>query len=163
MYEKTIDDLTKSYNQKHEILTKEENDLKEKLQIEVTKVKERFEKSLFNINNEITINEKINRGVKKLENGEKHKIKILAYVSKINKNKKGIDRLFQKFIKSLKFSYQENDNNIKYEEYYYNGSPIPYDIEYKDNTFIGYNNIELSWKIDDKINNDKINVNLKLS
>ena len=157
MYEKTIDDLTKSYNQKHEILTKEENDLKEKLQIEVTKVKERFEKSL------ITINEKINRGVKKFENGEKHKIKILAYVSKINKNKKGIDRLFQKFIKSLKFSYQENDNNIKYEEYYYNGSPIPYDIEYKDNTFIGYNNIELSWKIDDKINNDKINVNLKLS
>ena len=32
LYEKTIDDLTKSYLKKHEKLLKEENDIKERLQ-----------------------------------------------------------------------------------------------------------------------------------
>ena len=39
-------------------------------------------------------------------------------------------------IKSIKFKYEEN--NIKYEEYYFNGIPIPKNIEIKD---ISYNSI----------------------
>ena len=39
LYEKTIEDLTKSYLKKHEQLIKEENDFKENLQNEVTKIK----------------------------------------------------------------------------------------------------------------------------
>ena len=78
---------------------------------------------------------------------------ILTYVSKINKNKKGMNALFQELMNSLKFNYHENENDIKFEEFYFNGAPIPYDIEYKDNTFIDYNNIELSWKINENILN----------
>ena len=36
----------------------------------------------------IKISDKINKGIKNLEKEEKNMIKILAYVSKINKNKK---------------------------------------------------------------------------
>jgi len=45
--------------------------LKEKLQIEVTKVKEKLEIFLSNINNEIKISDKINKGIKNLEKEEK--------------------------------------------------------------------------------------------
>ena len=38
-----MNDLTNSYLKKHEKLLKEENEMKEKLQIKVTKVKEKFE------------------------------------------------------------------------------------------------------------------------
>ena len=68
LYEKAIDDLTKSYLKKHEKLLKEENDIKEKLQIEVTKVKEKLENFWSKTNNEIKINERINLGIKKLNN-----------------------------------------------------------------------------------------------
>ena len=40
LYDKVMNEVTKSFEIKHEKLIKEENDLKEKLQIEVTKVKE---------------------------------------------------------------------------------------------------------------------------
>ena len=43
LYEKTINDLTNSFLEKHDILIKEENKIKEKLQIEVTKTKEKLE------------------------------------------------------------------------------------------------------------------------
>ena len=90
-------------------------------------------------------------------------IKILAYVSKINKNKKGMNAIFQELMNSLKFNNQENENNIKFEEFYFNGAPIPYDIEYKDNTFINYNNIELISKINENIINfDKNKIKYKV-
>ena len=165
LYEKTLDDLNKSYKKKHDILTQQENDLKEKLQNEVTKAKEKLEIFLTNTNNEIKISEKINKGIKKLEKEEKNMINILAYVSKINKNKKGMNSLFQELMNGLKFNYQENENNIKFEEYYFNGAPIPYDIEYKEITFIDYSNIELSWKINENIinfDNNKIKYKVEI-
>ena len=83
-----MNDLTNSYLKKHEKLLKEENEMKEKLQIEVTKVKEKFENFLSELNIEIKISERINKGIKKMENEEKNIIKILSYVSKINKTQK---------------------------------------------------------------------------
>ena len=137
--------------------------MKEKLQIEVTKVKEKLEIFLTNTNNEIKISDKINKGIKNLEKEEKNMIKIFVYVSKINKNKKGMNVIFQELMNSLKFNYQENENNIKFEEFYFNGAPISYIIEYKDNTFIDYNNIELSWKINENIINfDKIKYKVEI-
>ena len=89
-YDKVYKETTKSYEKKHEKLTKEENDLKEKLQTEVTKIKEKLENSLSFANEIIKNMEKIIKGIKKLENEEKIMIKILSYVSKINKTKKRI-------------------------------------------------------------------------
>ena len=72
--------MTKSYLKKHELLLKEENELKEKLQNEVTKVKEQLEKYLSESNNIIRANERLNKGIKKMENEEKNMIKTLSYV-----------------------------------------------------------------------------------
>ena len=52
-------------------------------------------------------------------------IKKLNYVSNINKNKKEINIIFLQLMKNLNISF--NDKNIKYEEYYFNGLPIPKD------------------------------------
>ena len=51
-------------------------------------------------------------------------IKILSYVSKINKNNKEMKRISQELMKSIKFYYEEKENNIKYDEYYFNGLTI---------------------------------------
>ena len=92
-------------------------------------------------------------------------IKILSYVSTINKNKKGFNLLFQELMQSIKPSFNEEKNEINFNEYYFNGVPIPKDIKHKDITFIDYNNynkIELNWKIDEIKNLDKNKIKYKI-
>ena len=129
LYDKVYKEATKSYELKHEKLTKEENDLKEKLQTEVTKVKEKLENSLSFANETIKNMERIIKGIKKLENEEKNMIKVLSYVSKINKTKKEMNKLFDEQMINLKINFIEEENNIKYEEYIFNGISLPKDIE----------------------------------
>ena len=63
------------------MLLKEENDLKEKLQIEVTKVKEKLENFLSESNKVIKTNEKLNKGIKNIEKDkEQNFIKSLSYL-----------------------------------------------------------------------------------
>ena len=73
-------------------------------------------------------------------------IKTLSYVSKINKNQKQIRKLFQRIMKNIKISFIENESKIIYEDYYFNGIPVPEDIEFKD---IGTNSFNVLWKFDD--------------
>ena len=145
-YEKVDKETTKSYENKREILKKEEEDLKEKLKTEVTKIKEQLEINLSEVNSLIKTNEKLVKGIKTLEKEEKVMIKILSYVSKINKNQKQIRKLFQRIMKNIKISFIENESKIIYEDYYFNGIPVPEDIEFKD---IGTNSFNVLWKIDD--------------
>ena len=160
-FEKTIDDLTNSFQKKHEELLKNENDIKEKLQNEVTKVKDKLENFLSKTNNEIKINENINKGIKKFKNEENNINKILSYVSKINKNQKEINKLLKDHLKSLKFSYKEEQNNIKYEEYSFNGIAIPKDIKFEN---IAMNSLNITWKIDsdNNIDNNKIKFKVEM-
>ena len=65
-------------------------------------------------------------------------------------------------MQSIKPSFNEKENVIKFDEYYFNGAPIPKDIEYKYNTFMDYYNIELSWKIDDLKNLDKNKIKYRI-
>ena len=127
-------ELVKSFQKKHEKLIKEENDIKEKLQNEVTKVKENLEYYLSQTNNEIKLNEKIIQGIKKIENEENNMFRTLSYITKINKNKKSMNKLSQKTIKGLNFFYKEDENNIKYEEKYINKNKIDID-NIKNNDF----------------------------
>ena len=161
LYEKTIDDLTKSFQRKHEELIKEENNLKEELQNKVTKVKEQLENFYSEINNKIKINEILGLGINKLNNEEQNINKTLSYVSKINKNKKNIHNSLIKNMKNLKINFQEEQNNIKYEEYIFNGIDvigIPKDIKIKNVS--GYS-LDLFWDVDHInsiiIDYDKIN------
>ena len=118
LYEKNINDIAKSFEKKYEKLKKEENDIIDKLKNEVTKVKEKLELFLTKANNQINISEKINKGIKKLDNEGKNMIKVLSYVSKINKNKMQMNCLLKEQINSIKFSYKEEESNIEYEEFF---------------------------------------------
>ena len=163
-YENIDNQVTKSYKIKIEKLIKEENDLKEKLKTEVTKVKEKFENYLSQINNISKICEKIKKGMKIMENEEeKNMIKTLSYVSKINKSKKEMDKLTKELMKNIKISFIEEESKIKYEEYYFNGIPIPKNIEIKD---ICTNSFKVFWKLEAinllNIDKNKIKYNIEI-
>ena len=145
LYEKRNKDITDSFLKKHEKLIIEENNLKENLKTQVTKVKEKLEKSLSESDNLIKINEKIKKGINNLENEEKNIIKILSYISKMNKNKKEMNNLRQNLMRNIKISYKEEETNIKFEEYFFNGIQIPKNIEFKD---IGTDSFKIVWNID---------------
>ena len=78
----------------------------------------------------------------------------MTYVSKINKNKKEINKLNNQLIKNTKISFKEDETNIKFDEYYFNGIPSPKNIQFKDITKFGFTII---WNIDNinLINFDK--------
>ena len=58
---------------------------------------------------------------------------------------KKMKNLFKELIKNIKFTYEEEKSNIKYEEYYFNGIQIPKNIQIKDITSSSFN---ISWNID---------------
>ena len=160
IYEKVDKEITNSFRKKHEKLISEENNLKEKLKDEVTKVKEKLEKFFSECSSLIKLNEKISKGLKSLEKDEeKNIIKILSYLSKINKNKKEMEIISQTLMRNVNINYEEEKNNIKFEEYFFSGIqiPIPKEINYK---CIKENSIQLNWKIDNikliNLNSDQI-------
>ena len=130
------------------------------MQNEVTKIKEQLENFLSDSNNQIKISERINKGIKKLENEEKNMIKNLSYISKINKTKKDMNKLLSVLMKNIKFCFEENKgekSNIKYEEYYFNGIPLPENVEFKD---ISSTSLKICWDINSlniiNVENNKI-------
>ena len=136
--------MTKDFILKHEQLIKEENNLKEKLQNEVTKIKEKLEKSLSESNNEIKIVEKINKGIKNME-GENNILKNIIYISKINTSKTEMRALIRKSLKSLKINYEQGKNDILFEEFDFCAIPEPI-FEVKDENFP---DISIFWKLKD--------------
>jgi len=88
-------------------------------------------------------------------------LKILTYISKINKNDKEMKKLNDTCMRNIKINFEEEENKIKYEEYFFNGIPSPKDIKFKD---IGANNLSVNWKIDDIniLNIDKNKIKFKI-
>jgi len=152
LYDKIFKEVTKSFQIKHEKLLKEENEMKEELQNKVTKTKEKLENMLTESNEVIRVCEKINKGIKSLEKEEeKNMIKILSYVAKMNSNKKDSNSILIKLMENLDMKFQEEQTNIKYEEYFFNGLQNPKNIQIND---IKLHSANVSWDIDDiKINN----------
>ena len=161
LFEKANDDLTKSFKKKHEKLTQEENEIREKLQNEVTKAKEKLEIFLSESNNEITLTERIKQGLKKLEKEENRNIyQTLSYISKINKNDKAMNKLSWQLMNSINFFYKEEESNIKYEGYTFNGINIK-NVKLSD---ISFNGLKISWdlEIDKIINKNEIEFILEI-
>ena len=151
LFEKTNQELTKSFKRKHELLNKEENDIREKLQNEVTKTKEKLEILFSESDNKIKLTNRIQQGLKKLEKEESKNIyKTLSYISQMNKNEKEINKLSLQLMKSMNFYYNEEKNNIEYEEYFFNDFEID---NISSNGFLIYFNIEN----EDIINDDSKN------
>ena len=88
-------------------------------------------------------------------------LKILTYASKINKNEKEMKKLNDICMRNIKISFEENENKVKFEEYFFNGIPSPKNIEFKD---IDANNLKVYWKMDDIniLNIDKNKIKFKI-
>ena len=159
-YDKVNEEVSNSYKIKHENLLKEETDLKDKLKNEVTEVKEKLEIFLSETSEKIRLSEKINKSIKNLKIKE-NMIKLLSYISKMNETEKEMNLLSFSLIRNIDISFIEQENIIKYDEYYFNGLPTPKDIEVKDVT---QTSVNITWKIDKlKINNvDNENIKFKL-
>ena len=93
---------------------------------------------------------RIQQGLKKLEKEESKNIlilnflsnivyKTLSYISQMNKNEKEINKLSLQLMKSMNFYYNEEKNNIEYEEYFFNDFEIG---NISSNGFLIYFNIE---------------------
>jgi len=156
-------ETTKSFLLKHEKLIKEEKEIKDKLDNEVTKIKSKLEEHLLLANSLIRNFEKINKGIQGLNKEEQNKninlLKNLTYVSKLNKNQKEMNKISQILMKNLKLDFI--DDNIKYEKYYFNGLSIPKDIKIND---IKNKSCNITWKIDDLniINIDKNKIKYRI-
>jgi len=161
LYEKVEKEITENFKRKHEELIKKEKDIKDNLQNEVTKTKEKLEEYLSFSNKIIEDIERINKGIKAFEKEGKNMLKILTYVSKINKNDKEIKKLNDTCMRNIKISFEEKENKVKYEEYFFNGIPSPKDIEFKD---IEANSLKINWKIEDinLLNIDKNKIKFKI-
>ena len=146
LYEETIDKLTKSFIIKHEKLVKEENDLKEQLQTKVTKKKEELENYLSIFNCEIKNSERIKKGIIEMEKEkeEKNMLKVLSYISNINKFMKKMKEIYSHPKQNLKFHYIEEENIIKYEDYYFSGIQAPKNIKYD----IYASSIDIYWALE---------------
>ena len=72
-----------------------------------------------------------------------------------------MNKLFKELMKNLKITFLEEESIIKYEEYYFNGIPIPKDIEFIE---IGTNSFKIQWKIDNIniLNIDKKEIKYKI-
>ena len=139
VYDSTYSNLVNSFKLKHQQLLQQENNLKEKLQNEVTKIKEDLENNLSQINSLKNISNRINKGFETYKNS----ITKLNYISKINMVKKLYDNILIKSIKSIEFSYKEEKNDIIFNEYYFNGICPPSNIEFTD---ISLSNLKITWK-----------------
>jgi len=147
LYSQVDKDLSKSFEEKHLALTKQEGIIRDKMQNEVTKIKEKLEQYLSQFNMLIKSCEKINKGIKVFDKEEKQMIRILSYISKINKNKKEMKALLVEKMKNLKIEYIKEENNIKYSEYYFNGiKNFIKNIEFKD---ISLDKFKITWNRDE--------------
>ena len=158
LYSQVDKDLSKSFEEKHLALTKQEGIIRDKMQNEVTKIKEKLEQYLSQFNMLIKSCEKINKGIKVFDKEEKQMIRILSYVSKINKNKKEMKALLGEKMKNLKIEYIKEENNIKYSEYYFNGiKNFIKNIEFKD---ISLDKFKITWNRDEQNKIDNFNENI---
>ena len=163
LYDETTNNLTKSFNKKHEQLLKYEKNLKDELNNETTKIKEKLENYLTEINNIIRISEKIQKGLNKFEKNDKNIIKNITYISKINKTKKNMKNILLQLMKNINIIYEEDKNKIKYDVYFFNGIHMTSNIELID---INLTSINIKWNIDNikylDIDNNKIKYILEL-
>ena len=103
-YDTIFNNISKSFELKHKQLYEKEKDLIETLQNEVTKIKEKLENFLSECNEIIRFSDKLDKGIKKLENNnnENNKIKAMSYVSEMNKNQNAMNILINQLMDSKK-------------------------------------------------------------
>ena len=125
-YDKVDKETTKSFEEKRELLNLEEENLKDKLKNEVTKIKDKFEENMSLIKELLRKCEQIQKGIKNLQKEEKNMIKTLSYISKVNQNQIKIDNLMNSPMKNMNITFNKDKCIIEYKEYYFNEKKLDY-------------------------------------
>jgi hypothetical protein len=80
----------------------------------------------------INKNKQINKDIKTLSGKDKIReiniIKVLSYISKMNKNKEDIIFLLNELMKNINVSFNEDEVQIIYKEYFFNGEQVQKDL-----------------------------------
>ena len=125
-YDKVDKETTKSFEEKRELLNLEEENLKDKLKNEATKIKEKLEVNMGLIKELLRKCEQIQKGIKNLQKEEKNMIKTLSYISKVNQNQRKIDNLMNSPMKNMNITFNKDKCIIEYKEYYFNEKKLDY-------------------------------------
>ena len=144
--EKIEEEISLSFKKKHLKLDEKEKNLRLELNTKVNNIKEELEDYLKKSKNIILSLNNIQELIENYEN-KNNEIKTLYYISEINKNKeKGIEFLNKK-IKNLNISMYLDNSAICYENYYFNGIPIPKNVKVEEKD----KKLYISWIIYDSM------------
>ena len=143
---KVFGEITSSFKKKHLELEKEEKDLTFELITKVTKIKNELENSLKESDKKLSICEKIiQAGINFEKTFNQNELKKLYYIIEMKKKEEETKNLIKKKIKNYSICFDNEYNEISFDEYYFNVIPIPKDINYE----IKADNLLLTWKIGD--------------
>ena len=162
-YIKVMNDISASFKKQHLLLEEKENKLKSELDLKVTEIKNELEKSLVEYNLILISYERTSKAIKNYEKkNNTSQIKTLSFISELHKNCEKAKNIFAKQIKNIDIHLGLISDTIYYEDYYFNGIPIPKNIkvEKKDNQVYIYWDIG-NYRIKDYDIN-KINYSIKL-
>ena len=155
------EEIELSFKKRHEKLIEEEQKLKLELNIKINEIKGELEEYLRKSNTIISSGENIHKAVENYQNLN-NEIKTLCYISELNKSEETIKDFLKERIKNLNISINF-DSSLNYENYYFNGIPIPKDVKVEREE----DKIFVSWDIDDSLiknidmNNMKFSVIIK--
>lgn len=145
-YQKIENEITLSFKKQHLELDDTEKKLKLELKVKVNQIKNELKDYLAKLKNILISCEKTYEMVEKYEKKSNNDIKTLYYISEINKNEEKAKDFFIKKIRNSDISFL-SDKYIFYEDYYFNGIPIPKNIKAEKKE----GKLYISWDLDDSI------------
>ena len=156
--EKIEEEITLSFKKKHLELEEKEKKLRLELNTKVNNIKEELEDYLKKTNNMLLSLNKTQELIQNNEN-KNNEIKTLYYISEINKGEETAKDFLKKKIKNLNISIYLDNSEIFYENYYFNGIPIPKYVKVEEKE----KKLYISWNIDDSMIKDIDAKNIKYS
>ena len=158
-YKNIENEIILSFKKQHLELEEKEKKLKIELSLKVKQIKEELERNLKISSNIILSCEKTNELITRNETKFNNDIKTLYYISEINKNKETAEEFINKKIKNYDISFK-SDEYVDYDDYYFNGIPVPKNIKAEKKG----EKLYISWNLDnpDRKNIDTDNIKYSL-
>ena len=125
-------EIISSFKKRRLELDEEEKSLKYELVSRVKEITNELEKSLKESDKILLYCERIIQSSKSIEEKiNNNELKKLYYISEINKKEEEMKNFIKKPIKNLDITYDNELDEVSYEEYYFNNIPILEDIKYE--------------------------------
>ena len=142
-HKEILNEITLTFAKKRQNLDETEKSIKLKLNTKVKTIKEKFKKNLDSLNKTLLTCEKTKEKIKNYLNKKNiNEIKLLYYISEINKNSEFANSLSRTPIKTTNIFFKY-ESYFEYKDYYFNGIPIPEGIHIMKKgkkLFISWNN-----------------------